>query len=152
MYYVSVKDIVDCDLASTNISQEELKEITQAVATGGVEGLAEYLNKENTPLRDYILTACGMNVNHRITIDKCCHRTQNGEGKEIYDGTRWIGRSLSGESIHEVMQDLATDEKYIGMGKEIGQNLRPVNKRFLKQNPQERLSIRKASEMTGSEE
>ncbi len=144
MYYVSVKDFINSDLTGTNISEAELLEISEAIAEEGVEGVANYLNEDNMPLRDYILKACGMDTSKRIATERCMHRTLNGEGTEIYNGTRWVGRSLGGSSIHEIHQDIATDEKYVGMGDELGQRIRPTNKQFLKNNPTEKLAVKKS--------
>lgn len=150
MYYISIKDIFNANLSEVGITTKELKELTESIADAGVNGAASYLNTQNIELRNRILTSFGMNVEHRIQIKEDMHRLLNGESKETFTGVRWCGRSLSGESIHEVHQDLASDEKYIGVGDEIGQKIRPTNKKFLRNNPDERLTVREAYE-EGSE-
>lgn len=141
MYYISVKDFVGTDLSTIGLNPTDIDEVISVFTREGPEGIANYLNKENIQLRDEILSKLGMDLEQRVEVRFDHHRTLNGEGTSTYEGTRWIGRTKEGNSIHEVFQDILSNDKYEGIAEETGCNIRETNRKFLKANPVERLSI-----------
>ena len=113
----------------------------EEMKTGGLEGLAKYLNQQNTSLRNEILEALGMDTTQRVDIYTDEHRVLNGNGVDTYSGTRWVGRTQNGDSIHEVHQELASNSKYEGIAEETGTRIFPEDRKFLKENPKEKLAV-----------
>lgn len=124
MFYISIKDIITVSPHRINLLDEEIDGLMAAhtAANGDLEeGIVPYL-RENLNLRNKILSSLGMSLEESIVEEYNNHRLANSNSKDTYMGTRYVGRSKTGETEFEIMQDIATFEKYEGMADEIGGN------------------------------
>ena len=146
MFYISVKDIMSVDIATLGASDNEATEITREMIGGGIEAVALYLDNKNRSLRDSILGSLGMDITQRVVTETNVHRLLNGNSTETYEGTRWVGRTVDGQTEHEVHQDLMSEEKYQGIGEELGIRIKADTKKQFEDNPKEILTVQKFEE------
>ena len=151
MYYISVMDITSLNLKDINLNDQEIGKVTSIVAGEGLEQLALYLDKEDLSLRDRILSELGMDTGQRVVTEKNHHRLCNGQGTDLYNGTRWVGRSKTGNTEHEIHQDIASDEKYEGMGQELGIYIKAKTKKQRDDSPREKLTLKQFSKNFNAE-